>query len=55
MIFGEILSIKWETQIVFTQSAFAADGPSTVFIEVVLCTLRLLVIGGFVAAAEMRR
>ena len=37
-----------------TQPAFAADGPSPVFIEVGLCTLGLLVIEVCVAAAEMQ-
>jgi hypothetical protein len=36
------------------QQAFAADGPSEVFIEGVLCTLSQSFIEGFVAAAEMQ-
>lgn len=36
---------------VAAQQPFAADAPSSPFFEVALCTLRLLVIGGFVGAA----
>ncbi len=37
-----------------TQQAFAADGPSVVFVEVGLSTLSQSFIEHFVAAAEMR-
>jgi hypothetical protein len=44
----------WFQSGVAAQQAFAADGPSEVFIEVGLGTLSQPFVEGFMAAAEMR-